>query len=561
METTTHFHRFRALALQSRLFQISAAYLLLTAYFYSFSQYGFNIWDEGGFANGTLRTLNGEKALQDFNPNGYLPGRYLYAGVFFKLFGIDVQSLRIAVLLFTPAMVLMVYAAARKLMPPGFAGLAALCMLSAPSMYYNRFFPFFAVLNLYLLMQAVDKRQTQAWLWVCAGILMSGYFKIEIALIAALVSALTAGLLYVSRPPNNDPALSSEKNLTPVSSLQNKATTTAVLALTGLLCALVLFFLNNDYMRKVFQLVFDAHRVWGNPFPDILPFFSLSSELGPHQMFERMLFYLPIWTYAITAVLLGLRWLKKTPHPKRKNIHLIIVLSFGIGVYGLVIWRAGFDNLLRTLPPFYILFCWLLHRMHRRALYVSTHLKITHPSLLVIRKTAIHMIAVALPVLFVYEMNVHHGFYAGSIGALKQETRPVQLARMAVRTHPAEAQWLEQIVDRIEIYSDPGNPILALPLNPVFYFLTGRINPTPYDWILPGMLDEPAQKKLVQRLKQAMPKLIVYVDIPIDGLEERRLSNYAPVLFQFIAEHYRFEEMIGLFQILLPKEPETAREE
>ena len=46
--------------------------------------------------------------------------------------------------------------------------------------------------------------------------------------------------------------------------------------------------------------------------------------------------------------------------------------------------------------------------------------------------------------------------------------------------------------------------------------------------------------------------MIIYVDIPIDGKEERRLTNYAPQLYGFIVENYRFDEMIGLFQILLP---------
>jgi len=133
-----------------RLLKTSLPYLLylaLIGYFYSFSQYGFNIWDEGGFANGTLRTLNGQKALEDFNPNGYLPGRYIYGAFFFKLLGIDIQSLRWSVIIITPAMIFMVYAISRKIMPQGFAFLAALFMLSAPSMYYNRFFPFFTVLH------------------------------------------------------------------------------------------------------------------------------------------------------------------------------------------------------------------------------------------------------------------------------------------------------------------------------------------------------------------------------------------------------------------------------
>ncbi len=553
MDPASPFARLRAVASRSRLVRFAAAYLLLTVYFYSFSQYGFNIWDEGGFANGTLRTLNGERALEDFNPNGYLPGRYLYAALFFKLFGVEVQSLRLAVLLFTPAMVLMVYGAARRLMPPGFALLAALCMFSAPSMYYNRFFPFFAILNLYLLMQAVAKRRPRDWLMVCAAILASGFFKIEIALIALLVSGTAAAILKFSdqREDASHVALR----------LKSKTTLVSILALLAPLFALALFFFRNDYLQKVFQLVFEAHRVWGNPFPKLLPFTPLLKELGPHQLFERVLFYLPIGAYVSVAVLIGIRLLKRAPFPERENLHLFIVLCFGVGVYGLVIWRAGFDNLLRTLPPFYILFCYLLHRAHRwmqnRPAFAAAA---AHPVVL-LRKTAIDVLAVALPFLFAYEMNVHHGFYAGSIGALKEESRPVELARMNVRPHPAEALWLEEVVDRIEIYTDRGAPILALPLNPVFYFLTDRINPTPYDWILPGMLDETAQTQVVRQLQQAQPQLIVYVDIPIDGKEERRLSNYAPVLFRFIADNYRFEEMIGLFQILLPKEPETARGE
>jgi len=97
--------------------RVSLIYIALLAYFWSFCEYGLNIWDEGGYANGTLRTLNGEKALVDFNPNGYLPGRYWYGMLFFKLFGVEIQSLRIGVLLFTPAMVIMIYSMGRKINP------------------------------------------------------------------------------------------------------------------------------------------------------------------------------------------------------------------------------------------------------------------------------------------------------------------------------------------------------------------------------------------------------------------------------------------------------------
>lgn len=543
---------------RSRRFLRAALYLLLMGYFYSFSQYGFNIWDEGGFANGTLRTLNGEQALVDFNPNGYLPGRYLYGAIFFKLFGIDIRSLRLAVILLTPGMVFMVYAASRKLMPAGFAFLAALCMLSAPSMYYNRFYPFFCVLNLFCLLRVVERFQASRLVLLGSVIVLTGFFKFEIALISLIVSLVLMGVM-LSRPAWRMGFPGSQKPGTGTGAFgAGTLSRLALIFMPVLFLALAAFFIKNDFFVKVFRLVVDAHGVWGNPFPEIFPFHSLLERLGPHQMFERILFYLPLWVYGITGALLLVRLLQKNWKPEIGDLHLLVVLSFGIGSFGLVIWRAGFDNLLRTLPPFYILFCYLLFWIHERVLRLPVFPDEKRAGVFPWRKIPVNVAAVCLPFMFCYEMNVNHGFYAGTIGAVQQETQRIQLDRMDVYTNPAEAGWIKDVVERIEIYSDRGDPILALPLNPIFYFLTGRVNPTRYDWILPGMLDGEEEKKVVERLRTQTPKLIVYVDIPIDGKEERRLLHYAPRVFRFIEENYQFEERIGLFQILLPRNLEPT---
>ena len=153
-------------------------------------------------------------------------------------------------------------------------------------------------------------------------------------------------------------------------------------------------------------------------------------------------------------------------------------------------------------------------------------------------------------------MNTNHGFYAGSIGAVKQETAFLDMPRVKVYTNPAEAESIKKIVGRIESYSEVGDPILALPLNPIFYFLTDRKNPTEYDWILPGMLNAADEKKVIGQLQASPPKVIVFVDIPIDGKEDRRLANYTPLIYSHLSKNYMFKEMIGMFQILLPK-PES----
>jgi hypothetical protein len=523
--------------------QIFLLYLALLAYFWSFSKYGLNIWDEGGYANGTLRTLNGERALIDFNPNGYLPGRYWYGILFFKLFGVDIQSLRIAVLLITPPMVLMIYSIGRKIMPTGFALLAALFMLSAPSMYYNRFFTFFVVLNLYFITNFLYKKNLASLAGLGVGILLSAFFKFEVTLFSILISLTVVALMFSQKQwrahffPEKKVSHSPSKNYYLVSGV------------SIIIIAYGVYLGQDDYFTQVFKLVIDAHEVWGNPFPEIFPFFTLLKEVGYHQMFERVLFYLPILTYGIVTVLLFYQIVIKKELLHFNKLIVISILLFGVCAFGLVIWRAGFDNLIRTLPPFYLLFCYLLYRIHKQLL--SPQEPVKQKGLLT--RLPLNLLTVFLPFLFFFEMNTHHGFYAGSIGAMKLETTRLTLDKVDVYTNPAEAKWIKEVIEKIDLYSQEGDAILALPLNPIFYFLSGRVNPTPYEWILPGMLEEEKEKELVTILNNNPPKLVIFVDIAIDGKEERRLLHYAPHLYKFLLDHYGFQEKVGFFQILLPK--------
>ena len=164
----------------------------------------------------------------------------------------------------------------------------------------------------------------------------------------------------------------------------------------------------------------------------------------------------------------------------------------------------------------------------------------------------LNLLIVFFPLLFYFEMNTHHGFYAGSIGALNIETTRLSLNKVNVYTNPTEAKWIAEVIEKINLYSKKGDAILALPLNPIFYFLSDRINPTPYEWVLPGMLEKAKETELVTILKSKPPKVVIFVDIAIDGKEERRISHYAPQLYKFLLENYTFQEQVGFFQILLP---------
>ena len=519
-------------------------YFLLLGYFLSFIDYGFNIWDEGGYAYGTLRTLNGESAFKDFNPNGYLPGRYLYGAIFFKLFGVNIQSLRIAVAVFTPLMILLTYAISRRIMPSGFSLLAALATMSAPSMYYNRFYPFFCILLAFFVLKIIETKRP---IWIFYTLVLSIVtvsFKVEVAMFGVLIGFMAMGIMFFQgawRGKDTNKVFTEK---------QKSKKLWGLISIGVLISAFIIYALQRDLAWKLVDIVFATHDVWGNAFPPIFPILGVYNEIGPHKMAERLLFYIPILVYFFTLGILIYRLIKSKWRLKDEDLILLAILAFGVCSFGLVIWRAGFDNLLRTLPLFYILFCYLTYQAWK---FVVNAPFVKNNDFGWSFRIAANVLAVFLPFLFYYEMNTHHGFYAGSIGAKSIEKTHLQLRRLDIYTNQTEANWLEQTVERIRKYSQPGDSIFAIPLNPVFYYLTDRINPTLYDWILPGMLNEEKQKEVVKALKLNPPKTILYVDIPIDGREDRRFANYAPVIFKYITDNYFLSELIGFFQILLPK--------
>ncbi|QPJ66761.1 MAG: hypothetical protein G3M78_04170 [Candidatus Nitrohelix vancouverensis] len=530
----------------AELVKWSALYAVLAGYYLSFSKYGFNIWDEGGFANGSLRTLNGEMAGRDFNPIGYTPGRYVFGEFLFRVFGVHLQSLRIGVALLTPAMVIALYAVGRRIMPPGFALVAALFLLSAPSMYYNRFFIFFTVLNLFCLIRCMEA-MTRGRLLILAGVvLLSAYFKFEVAMYSTLIAGVALGLLLWKRRRESDAGPGFQKTWS--IALHRPVFWVTVAGLAAALAALLYYVSSINLYEKGVRQLLESYEVWGNPMPALFPVGEVWATMKPHEYFDRVLFYIPPLLYALTGLLLAWRLLRREGGWRMQDYYLFVIFAFGLCSFGLVIWRSGHDNLLRTLAPAYLLFCYGLYLVWNRATKAPLF---SGGGLL--KRMPLNLLLLLAPFFYLYEMNVNHGFYAGSIGAMRQETTRLTLERMDVYTNEAEALMIENVLERIQIYSDKNDRIFALPLNPIFYFISERSNPTPYDWILPGMLDEGGERKVIEYLRKDSPKVIIYVDIPIDGKNERRFVKYSPQVFNYIAENYLFDEFVGYFQILLPR--------
>jgi hypothetical protein len=162
-----------------------------------------------------------------------------------------------------------------------------------------------------------------------------------------------------------------------------------------------------------------------------------------------------------------------------------------------------------------------------------------------------YAIILLLPLWFLYEMIFYGDFYTGSIGEMRKTHNQLSMDRANnIYADPVEAVWINEITSYIKNNTSPDDTIFAIPLNPIWYFLTNRKNPTYYEWILPGELKtEVEQMEVIEQLKKKVPVFIIYANIAIDNREERRFSNYAPFVYKFITDNYHMEKVVGLFQI------------
>ncbi len=495
--------------------------------------------------NGSLRTMEGESVYIDFN--GYPPGRYLLGAALFKVFGINISVIRIAVAVMTSVAVMMLYSISLRLIPTsppfkkggasrGFAVIPSILFLISPSIYYNRFYPIFTIFCIYIIFWYLEKENPFRSVFLAISSILTSFFKLEIGIGIIIIS--TSTMLFRKK--------------------------TSELKYFFLTLSLAMAFLTIYYLRMidtysflydVYFHVFKVRESWSNPFPSIFSV-ELWERFNIHEIFSILLFYIPLIIYFLTFIIL-IRNTLTHPHPNplpegegergggrgkgegELRTFLATILFFGIYTYNLVIWRTGFDNLIRCLPPALILGSYLLY-LFRMKLLKWTGEKILS-----------YAIILLLPLWFLYEMFFYGDFYTGSIGEMRKPNTPLSIERANnIYTDPVEASWIKEITEHIKNNTKPEDTIFAIPLNSIWYFLTDRKNPTYYEWILPGTLKNGKEEMaVIEQLKKRMPVFVIYADIAIDNKEERRFSNYAPLVYNFIIDNYHVEKTVGFYQI------------
>ena len=114
----------------------------------------------------------------------------------------------------------------------------------------------------------------------------------------------------------------------------------------------------------------------------------------------------------------------------------------------------------------------------------------------------------------------------------------LELPRAGMQLPPEEHRLYSNLINFIQRNTSPEEKIFILPNMPGLYFLADRDNPTPYDLLYPGMLDEKRQRQAVRQIEAARVKFI-FLSTPLDAdFEGRRLNQYAKIITDYIQQNY-----------------------
>jgi hypothetical protein len=124
-------------------------------------------------------------------------------------------------------------------------------------------------------------------------------------------------------------------------------------------------------------------------------------------------------------------------------------------------------------------------------------------------------------------------------------SRAIALSRAGVYTSPARAGAVELLVGLIDRHAPPDRAILALPYQPMLYFLAKRRNPTRWNYLWPGDQTADDHRALIDQARQDPPAVVV-VFAPDE------LAGHAPVLAEYVGAHYRPALVTGTWTLYLP---------
>lgn len=493
---------------------------------------GIGLGDEGFLAYGAVRVLEGQVPNRDFV--SYQPPLSFYTiAIMFKLFGTSLVSMRIFGLCIYIIIPLSIYALSRCLSSRVIA-LATAVPATVLGLPYFDFVPF-------AVWQGVAATLLAALFIIQAGATGRRWW----AFLAGLTTALTillrhdqgfylsvAILVYAL-------ALKFTKRDSTYQPHPGKMIGFWLVGLVSLLLPLGIYWLICGAIPHMFeQLVASILKIYVKTSSLPMPAISLDQPLKANVL--TALVYLPIIVEILIAVWLLVCFARKRFHVKDAHAGFIVVLSMLF--YCQVLTRSDVYHLLITLPPFFVLCAWLLEGgskasgiiigkwCGRDSVFRGGTVTVVAVMLLVAETAGIFCLLNAKTVL---------------LSSPDEPTTKILLKRAGVYVEPVTAGMVEKIVGKIQMHASPDRSILCLPYHPMFYFLSGRRNPTRWNYLWPGDQNQDDYRTLVKQAQNDQPAIVVIFD-------KSEMQHYAPAVFDYLNAEYRVEQDLGWVTFYLP---------
>jgi hypothetical protein len=478
---------------------------------------GMNWADEGFLACGAVRVIDGQVPNRDF-VSLQPPLSFYVVAAAFKLFGTSLLTLRalgLSIFLFIP---LLLYAFARPLMTPAFAVAAALpaAILGLP--YFN-FVPFAVwqgiaatlAAGVFYLRALTNNRGAFAFV---AGVLTAAsiflrhdqgtYFVIALCV-------LTLVLRFVEDAP-----------ISPVDVKRMFVLWLKGTAITA--WAFLIYLFARGALPEMFrQLVVFPFQTYGKT--SSAPFPRFSGALSASQNTTILLYYLPP-ALIVFALAFGL-WRIIRGGFRFADTLLAFLLVWAALFYFQVLTRSDLEHLLITLPPIFLLGAYAFHLL-RQNLYAWPILKLSITA--VVAALTLSVLWLARPVAW---------------PTLNKATERLSLPRGGVRVE--NGAWLTDFVRGVQQYVPPDRPILALPYQPMFYFLCERRNPTRWNYLWPGDQTARDHEALIDQVKKDPPAAVF-----ITG--ENDMAVYAPAILDYVHAEYRHAGSFDVLAVYFPRD-------
>jgi hypothetical protein len=212
----------------------------------------------------------------------------------------------------------------------------------------------------------------------------------------------------------------------------------------------------------------------------------------------------------------------------RREAVLTFLLIWSALFYLQAVTRTDLNHLLIALPPFFLLaaYCW------RIVLHLFGEWRIA--------KITASIVAAAAVACFLWIIH------PVSLPDLSKNNEDLALDRGGVRVE--KGAITTAFIGQIQRDVPATRSILALPYQPMFYFLCERRNPTRWNYLWPGDQTPRDHELLIEQAKRDPPAIVLLT-------HEEEMVSYAPAILDYVHREYSKSGSLGPLAVYLPRQP------